>query len=120
LLVKEIQTHYRSYGDVRAKPNKANDGDLTVQVFRNKQTKIPVIEIPRNRWVQELVVPELAHFFGLGKVVKINDLTEYIGAPEFKQALPQVYPLIRHIEREPRLLPGLHPELELRPKKLSL
>ena len=83
LLVKEIQTHYRSYGNVRAKPNKANDGDLTVQVFRNKQTKIPVIEIPQNRWVQELVVPELAHFFGPGKVVKINDLTEYIDAHEF-------------------------------------
>ena len=83
MLVKEIQTHYRSYGNVRAKPNKANDGDLTVQVFRNKQTQIPVIEIPRNRWVQELVVPELAHFFGPGKVVKINDVTEYLGGHEF-------------------------------------
>ena len=43
ILVKAIQTAYGAYGDVRAKPNKANDGDLTVQVFRNKQTKIPVI-----------------------------------------------------------------------------
>ena len=83
ILVKAIQTAYGAYGDVRAKPNKANDGDLTVQVFRNKQTKIPVIEIPRNRWVQELVVPELAHFFGPGKVVKINDVTEYLGGHEF-------------------------------------
>ena len=83
ILVKAIQTAYGAYGDVRAKPNKANDGDLTVQVFRNKQTQIPVIEIPRNRWVQELVVPELAHFFGPGKVVKINDVTEYLGGHEF-------------------------------------
>ena len=83
ILVKAIQTAYGAYGDVRAKPNKANDGDLTVQVFRNKQTKIPVIEIPRNRWIQELVVPELAHFFGPGKVVKINDVTEYLGGHEF-------------------------------------
>ena len=83
ILVKAIQTAYGAYGDVRAKPNKANDGDLTVQVFRNKQTKIPVIEIPQNRWVQELVIPELAHFFGPGKVVKINDVTEYLGGHEF-------------------------------------
>ena len=83
ILVKAIQTAYGAYGDVRAKPNKANDGDLTVQVFRNKQTKIPVIEIPQNRWVQELVVPELAHFFGPGKVVKINDVTEYLDGHEF-------------------------------------
>ena len=83
ILVKAIQTAYGAYGDVRAKPNKANDGDLTVQVFRNKQTKIPVIEIPQNRWVQELVIPELAHFFGPGKVVKINDVTEYLDGHEF-------------------------------------
>ena len=84
LLVKEIQTHYGQFCDVRISFPEKYEYCLTVQLFKNKQAKLPVIEVSQESWADEIVDPDLAHFFGPGKIVMINqqEIHEY-GCHEF-------------------------------------
>ena len=81
LLVKEIQTHYDKFGDVRTTFFEDNNGDtvLKVQLFKNKQAKLPVIEL-FDSWADEVVAPDLAHFWGPGK---ITHFSFFYGVHEF-------------------------------------
>jgi hypothetical protein len=83
LLVKEIQTHYGQSCDVRISFPEKYQECLTVQLFKNKQAKLPVIEVFDEAWADELVAPDLAHFWGVGKIVHISDETQFFGIHEF-------------------------------------
>ena len=77
LLVKEIQTHYGQFCDVRISFPEKYEYCLTVQLFKNKQAKLPVIEVSQESWADEIVAPDLAHFWGVGKIVEISDETQF-------------------------------------------
>ena len=83
LLVKEIQTHYGQFCDVRISFPEKYEYCLTVQLFKNKQAKLPVIEVSQESWADEIVAPDLAHFWGVGKIVEISDETQFYGIHEF-------------------------------------
>ena len=84
LIIEAIQIYYGSFGDVRTTFPEDREYCLTVQLFKNKQAKLPVIEVSQESWADEIVDPDLAHFFGPGKIVMINqqEIHEY-GCHEF-------------------------------------
>ena len=75
LLVKEIQMHYEKFGDCRTTFFEDNNGDtvLKVQLFKNKQSKLPVIDLFHS-WADKVVAPDLAHFWGPGKITHLSFL----------------------------------------------
>ena len=83
LLIEAIQTHYGQFGDVRISFPEKHQEYLTVQLFKNKQAKLPVIEVFDESWADELVAPDLAHFWGVGKIVHISDESQLYGLHEF-------------------------------------
>lgn len=83
LLIEVIQKHYGQFGDVRISFPEKHQECLTVQLFKNKQAKLPVIEVFDESWADELVAPDLAHFWGVGKIVHISDESQLYGIHEF-------------------------------------
>ena len=83
LIIEAIQIYYGSFGDVRTTFPEDREYCLTVQLFKNKQAKLPVIEVSQESWADEIVAPDLAHFWGVGKIVEISDETQFYGIHEF-------------------------------------
>jgi len=83
LIIEAIQMYYGSFGDVRTTFPEDREECLTVHLFKNKQAKLPVIEVSQESWADEIVAPDLAHFWGVGKIVEISDETQFYGIHEF-------------------------------------
>jgi hypothetical protein len=73
IILKEIKAHYGGHGDVRTTrqddPNNPDDEVLMVQIYKDTQSVLPIIEILSREWANEIVAPHLSHLWGPGRII---------------------------------------------------